>query len=414
MSLSQAYDLLGGSPLGRALAHYVQNGMAPNFLRRLTLRLCYWYQSINGYQTTTLDVRNYRRTRTALEELRYAYILWQRHRCICRCGCEVNNAGLGTFPFVVNRMRDGGWFGEDSEDDRATAGRDGRILEDDRRDGLGSSLTDNPDTMRRGRVQSRAFRWRNFLSSLSTDESAGSPPRERSPSENHPSLTPVSNSGDRLITRRREEVINSRSRSSPPNPSTEQRNSLVITLAGSARSRGRSADRASNDWGNCRNISTASLMNRIMGRSVAEWSNLRRRARPSSNISSRTSRRSRRSSMNGRGMSDPPVLARAQRREGDSSASSGIGTRTRDESVERLVGWLSMLSEAERSSFSARVDDLYNEGLSMLSEAERSSFSARMDDIYNEELAGSANSWGELVDRWRRLSSLVDQLPDGA
>ena len=389
MSLTQAYDLLRGSPLGKALAHYVQNGMAPNFLRRLTLRLCYWYQSINGYQTTTLDVRIYRRTRTTLEELRYAYILWQRHRCACRCGCEANNAGLGTFPFVVNRMRDEGWLGEDSEDNWATAGGDGHILEDDREDGLGSSLTDNPDAMRRGREQSRAFRWRSFLSSLSTDESARSPPRERSPNENHPGLTPVRNSGDRSMTRRREEAINSRSRSSPPNPSTERRNSLVITLAGSATSRGRSADRDSNDWGNCRNISTASLMNRIMGRSVAEGSNLRRRARSSSNISRRTSRRSRRSSMNGRGMSDPLNLARAG---GDSHAPSGIGTRTRDEeSVERLVERLSMLSEAELSSFSARVDD-----------------------IYSEELAGSADIWGELVHRWRRLSSLLDQLPGGA
>ena len=392
MSLTQAYDLLGGSPLGKALAHYVQNGMAPNFLRRLTLRLCYWYQSINGYQTTTLDVRIYRRTRTTLEELRYAYILWQRHRCACRCGCEANNAGLGTFPFVVNRMRDEGWLGEDSEDDWATAGRDGHILEDDGGNELESSLTDNPDAMRRGREQSRAFRWRNFLSSLSTDESAGSPPRERSPNENHPGLTPVRNSGDRSMTRRREEAINSRSRSSPPNPSTERRNSLVITLAGSARSRGRSADRASNDRGNCRNISTASLMNRVMGRSVAEWPNLRQRARPLSNVSRRTSRRSRRSSMNDRGRSDPPNLARGQGMGRDSHAPSGIGTRTRDEeSVERLVERLSMLSEAELSSFSARVDD-----------------------IYSEELAGSADIWGELVHRWRRLSSLLDQLPGGA
>ena len=393
MSLTQAYDLLGDSPLGRALAHYIQNGMASNFLHRITLRLCYWYQSINGYQTTTLDGRIYRRTRTTLEELRYAYILWQRDRCQCRCGCQVNNAGLGPFSFVVNCMRDEGWLGEGSEDDWVTAGRDGRFLEDERRTELVSRRRDIR-AMRRGREQSRASSLGNILSNSSTDESARSPPRgQRSPNENHPGLTPLRYSGDQLMSWRREDAINSRSRSSPPGASTEQRNSLVITL------------RASSDRRNCRNISTTTLLNRIMGRSDAGGSNLNRRVHPSLNISRRTSRRSRGSSMNGRGMRDPPNLPMAQGTGRNSHAPSRISTRRRSGSVD------SLMADGGRTRVLPQLDtSRLVERLATLSEAERSSWSARVDDIYLDHQAASADNWEGLVDRWRRLSFLLDQL----
>ena len=304
-------------------------------------------------------------------------------------------------------MRDEGWLGEGSDDDWVTAGRDGRMPQDDRSDGLGSSLRDNPDFMMRGREQSRALTPATALSNSSTDGGSRSPREQRSPNENHPGLTPSRYSAEHLMSWRRQEAINSRSLSSPPNASIQQRNSFVIALAEFATFRGRSAHRASSDRGNCRNISTASLMNRIMGRSFAGRSNPNRRARPSSNITRRTSRRSHRSSMNGRGMTDPPNLATAQMTGGISHAPSRINTRIRSGSVD------SPMAARGRTPIFPPIDtSRLVERIRMLPEAERSSFTARIGDlITNVRAAGPAISWGELVDRWRRVESLINQLP---
>ena len=391
MSLSQSYRHLASSPLDRALQHYIQNGMAPNFLGRLTLRLCYWYQSMTGRQTATLDARIYRRTRTTLEEFRHAYIIWQRHRYPCRCGCEINNTDFRAFSLAVNRLQDWGWLGESGEDDSSTEGTDtDEILAEIERHYAERRSRASPDSLRRGREQVLAYR--SIFRNSSTDESARSPPPERSANENHPGLVPSRYSGDPLMSRRRGEASNSRSRSSPPDPSTEQRNSPD----GFWEVWGRFAHRASNARGNSRNISTTSLMNRIMGRS---------NARSSSNISRGTSRRSRGSSMNGRGMRRPPNLATAQRTGGNPFAPSTIDTRTRSGSLG------SSMADRESMPILPPIDirRLY-ERLTMLSETERSSISARANDLLSELRARPANSYGEMVDRWRSAASLMNQI----
>ena len=50
------------------------------------------------------------------------------------------------------------------------------------------------------------------------------------------------------------------------------------------------------------------------------------------------------------------------------------------------------------------------EQLTVLSEAERSPFSAEASDILSELLAGPPNSHGHLVQRWRRIESLLNQV----
>ncbi len=358
MPIRLLYHLLAGSPLGRALQHYIQHGMAPNFLRRLTLRLCYWYQFTTGRQTTVLDVQAYRRTRTTLEELRHAYILWQRHRSSCRCGCEVIDADFGAFSLAVNHSQELGWLGEGSEDDDET-------LVDDRRDGPRRRSRDSPDALRRRRERRGAISVANI----------------------HPSS-------------------NGRSRSSPPDSSTEQRNLPAISSTDFGRLRGRFAHRASNARENSRTISTASLMNRVIGRSDAGWSNLVWRARSSSNISGRTLERSRDSSMSGRGMRGPPNLATDQRTVGNSHPPSRIDARTRSGSLD------SSMADRGRMPILPPIDTRrLVERLAMLSEAELSSFWARASDVFSEIRAGPANSHGELVDRWHRVATLMNELP---
>ena len=249
--------------------------------------------------------------------------------------------------------------------------------------------------MRRAREQSRASALGNILSNSSTDESARSPPRgQRSRNENHPGLTPLRYSGDQSMSRRREDTMNSRSRSSPPGAPTEQRNSLVITL------------RASSDRGNCRNISTALLLNRIMGRSDADGSNLNRRVRPSSNIR-RTSRRSRGSSTNGRGMRDPPNLPMTQGT-GSNPHATRISTTRRSGSVDS-----SMVGRGRTRILPPLDTSRLVERLATLSEAELSSWFTRVDNLYLQvdDQAAPAESRGEVIDRWCRIELLMDQLP---
>ena len=405
MSLPEPYHLLARSPLGRALEHYIQHGIAPDLLRRLTLRLCYWYQSMTGRQTIALDVHIYRRTRIALEELRHAYTIWQRHRYPCRCGCEVNNADFGAFSLAVDHLRYWGWLGEGSEDDLLMDDRDPEeILADDMSNGLVRRSRHSPDSIRRGREQCRLLSLGNILHNSSTDESASSPP-EPSPNENHPSPSPLRYSGDPLMSRTRGEAINSRSQSSPPDPSTEQRNSPAVSSTDLGRSRGRFAHRASRDRGNCRNISTVSLMDRIMGRSDIDWSNLDRRGRPSPNISRMTLRRSRGSSMNGRGMRHPRNLGTTQRMGGNSDAPSTFSTRTRGESFDSSVadtGRLPIHPTPDAWRLAAQ--------LLMFSEAERSRVSAEASDVLNELRASPPNTYGDLIHRLRRVTSLMDQI----
>ena len=406
MSLSESYHLLARSPLGRALEHYIQHGIALDLLRRLTLRLCYWYQSMTGRQTTALDVHIYRRTRITLEELRHAYIIWQRHRYPCRCGCEVNNADFGAFSLAVDHLRDWGWLGEGSEDDLWMDDRDPEeILADDMSNGLVRRSRYSSDTMRRGREQRPAFTLENILPNSSTDESVGNPHRERSPNENQPGLSPLRYSGDALMSRRRGEAINSRSQSSPPDPSIEQRNSPAISSTDFRRSRGRFAHGASRDRGNCRNISTASLMNRIMERSDANWSNLNWRDGPSSNISRMTSRRSRGSSWNGRGMRGPPNLATGQRTVGNSHAPLRINTRTRSGSLGSSMADSGTLPI--RPTPDARR---LAEQFLISTEAEHSRISAEASDILNELEVSPPNSYGDLAHRWRRVTLLMSQI----
>ena len=408
MSRSYSHHWLARSPLGRALEYYIQNGMAPNFLRLLTLRLCYWYQSVTGPQTTALDVHIYRRTRTTLVELRYAYIIWQRHHYPCRCGCEANNTDLGAFSSVVNRLRDQGWLGEDNEDDFST---DDGYLDDfpvvhERRD-----LIAMADARRTRRERWRANQRRNILLGQLTDERGRRPSREPSDDEN---LSVLSQFGGQ----RREETSNSRSRSSPPDPPTEQRNPYALSSTDSGRLGGRFAPRTSNDGesrrnflstisndgGHSRNISTASLMSQIMGCSDANWSNLIRRARESSSIGSRTSRRSRDPSMNGRGMRRSPDLATAQRRGRGSQVPSMIHTRRRSVSLDslmtergrlytRLIGQLAMIAQAESSPLSASARDLLLE------------FEAGP-PIHDDR----AN---EIAHFWRRITCLINQAQAG-
>ena len=249
--------------------------------------------------------------------------------------------------------------------------------------------------MRRAREQSRASALGNTLSNSSTDESARSPSRgQRSRNENHPGLTPLIYSGDQSTSRRREDTINSRSRSSPPGAPTEQRNSLVITF------------RASSDRGNCRNISTALLLNRIMGRFDADGSNLNRRVRPSSNI--RTSRRSRGSSTNGRGMRDPPNLPMTQGTGSNPHAPSRISTTRRSGSVDS-----SMVGRGRTRILPPLDTSRLVERLATLSEAELSSWFTRVDNLYLQvdDQAAPAESRAEVIDRWRRIELLMDQLP---
>ena len=408
MSRSYAHHQLARSPLGRALEYYIQNGMAPNFLRRLTLRLCYWYQSVTGRQTTALDVHIYRRTRTTLKELRYAYTIWQRHRYPCRCGCEANNTDLGAFSLMVNRLRDQGWLGEDSEDDFSTD--DGYLDEfpvvHERRD-----LRATADARRTRRERWRANQRWNILTGSLTDERGRRPSRERSANENPSVLTQFGG-------QRREETINSRSRSSPPDPPTEQRNPSALSSTDSGRLGGRFAHRVSNDGectrdflstisndgGHSRNISTASLMSQIMGCSDSNWSNLIRRARESSNISSRTSRRSRDSSINGRGMRRSPDLATAERRGRGSHAPSMIHTRRRSGSLDSLM--------AERGRQRLRLI----EQLTIIAQAEGSPLSASARDLLLEFEAGPPihdDRHTEIAHFWRRITWLVNQAQAG-
>ena len=293
-------------------------------------------------------------------------------------------------------MRDEGWLGEGNEDDWVTLGRDGRFLEDDMTTEPGSERRD-VRAMRRAREQSRASALGNILSNSSTDESARSPARgQRSPNENHPGPTPLRYPGDQLMSGRREDTINSRSRSSPPSAPTEQRTSLVITL------------RASGDRSNGRNISTSTLLNRIRGGSDADGSNLNPRVHPSSNIRRRTSRRSRSSSMNGRGMRDPTNFPTAQRRGGVSLPPSRISTRRRSGSVD------SSMADRGRTRILPPSDiSMLVERLAMLSEAELSSWCAEVDDLYLhvDDQAAPARSRGESIYRWRRIESLMEQFP---
>ena len=408
MSRSYSHHRLARSPLGRALGYYFQNGMDPNFLRRLTLRLCYWYQSVTGHQTTALNVHIYRRTRTLLEELRYAYIIWQRHRHQCRCGCEANNTDLGAFSSVVNRLRDQGWLGEGSEDDFST---DDGYLDDfpvvhERRD-----LRAMADARRTRRERWRANRQGNILPGSLTDERGRTPSREHSTNENLSVLT-------QFGSQRREETMNSRSRSSPPDAPTEQRNSSVVSSTDSGRLEGRFAHRASNhresrrnffstistDGGTSRNVSTASLMSQIMGCSDANRSNLIRSAHESSNINRRTSRTSRDSSMNGRGMRRSPDLTTAQRRERGSHAPSMIHTRRRSGSLDFL--------RAERG----RLHWSLIEQLTMIAQVEGSPFSASARDLLLEFEAGPPihdDRHTEIAHFWRRITWLINQAQAG-
>ena len=406
MPRSYFHHWLARSPLGRALEYYIQNGMAPNFLRRLTLRLCYWYQSVTGRQTTVLDAYIYRRTRTALVELRWAYVIWQQHRHPCRCGCEANNTDLGTFSSIVNRLRDQGWLGEGSGYDFLTndVGHDD-VPVVSRRGGLSAMA----DARRMRREHWRANPQGNIPLGSLRDERGRRPSREPSAHENF--------SGPTQPGSQRRETINGRSRSSPPDPPTEQRN----PFAGPPMNAGMLAEmlghRASNDGesrsspanppteqrnqvagppthagmlaeifareresrrntlnpissaeGHSRNISTTLLMNQIMGYSDASWPNRIRRARELSNISSRTSRRSR----DGRGIRRPADLATAQRSGRGSHAPSMVRTRRRSGSLDsslaergrqhvRLIEQLTRTAEAESSPLSARARDLLNQ-----------------------------------------------------
>ena len=377
--------------------------MAPNFLRRLTLRLCYWYQSVTGRQTTALDFHIYRRTRTTLEELRYAYIIWQRRRHPCRCGCEADNTDLGAFSSAVNLMRDYGWLGEGSEDNFSM---DDRYLDDvpvvhRRRD-----LRAMADARRMRREQWRANPRRNILLGSLTDERGRRPSRERSANEDVAVLT---QSG----SQRREETINGRSRSSPPDPPTQQRNSSALSSTDSGSLGGRSAHRASNDrdsardivWimpndrDHSRNISTASLMSQIMGSSDGSWSSLIQRARESSNNSIRTSRRSRDSSMDDRGMRRSPDLATDQRRGRGSHAPSTVHTRRRSDSLDSLL--------AERERQYLRLIEL----LRIMAQAgDTLSASARV--LLLEFEAGAPNYDDRVIEGvpfWRRITLLINQ-----
>ena len=408
MSRSYAHHQLAKSPLGRALEYYIQNGMAPNFLRRLTLRLCYWYQSVTGRQTTALDVYIYRRTITTLKELRYAYTIWQRHLHPCRCGCEANSTDLGAFSSIVNRLRDQGWLGEGSEDVFST---DDEYLDDlpvvhERHD-----LRAMADARRMRRERWRPSQGGNIFPGSLTDERGRRPSREPSANENLSVLT-------QLGSQRREETINSRSRSSPPDPPTEQRNPSAFSSTDSGRLGGRFAHRASNDrvstrgflstisndGGDSRNISTASLMSQIMGCSDTNWPNLVRRARESSNISSRTSRTSRDSSMNGRGMRRSPDLATTQRRGRGSHAPSMIHTRRRSGSLDSLM--------TERGRLHWRLI----EQLTVIAQAEGSPFSASARDLLLEFNAGPPihdDRHTEIAHFWRRITWLVTQAQAG-
>lgn len=400
MSHSYFHHQLARSPFGRALGYYIQNGMAPGDLRRLTLHLCYWYQSVNGRQTTALDGHIYRRTRTALGELRYAYILWHQHRHPCRCGCEANNTDLGAFSSVVRLMRGHGWLGEGSEDEFSM---DDVPVVSRRRD-----LRAMADARRTRREQWRADPRRNILLGSLTDERGRRPSRERSANEDVAVLT---QSG----SQRREELINSRSRSSPPDPPTEQRNTSALSSTDSASLRGGSAHRMSNDrestenivWilpddgGRSRNISTASLMSQIMGNSDASWPSLIRRARESSNNNSRTSRRSRDLSMNNRSMRRSPDLATAQSRERGFQAPSTVHTRRRSGSLDSLM--------AERVRLYVRFMEL----LRMMPQAEGSRLSATARDLLLEFEAGPPSHGDMLVEGvrfWRRAALLVTQI----
>ena len=109
-------------------------------------------------------------------------------------------------------------------------------------------------------------------------------------------------------------------------------------------------------------------MNQIMGYSDASWPNRIRRARELSNISSRTSRRSR----DGRGIRRPADLATAQRSGRGSHAPAMVRTRRRSGSLDsslaergrqhvRLIEQLTRIAEAESSPLSARARDLLNQ-----------------------------------------------------
>lgn len=411
MSRSYSHHQLARSPLGRALEYYIQNGMAPNFLRRLTFRLCYWYQFVTGRQTTALDVHIYRRTRTALEELRYAYTIWQRHRYPCRCGCEANNTDLGAFSAMVTRLRDQGWLGEDSEDDFST---DDGYLDDfpvfhERRD-----LRAMADARRTRRERWGANQQGNILPGSLTDERGRRPSRELSANESLSVLT-------QFGSQRREETINSRSRSSPPDPPTEQRNSSALSSTDSGRLGGRFADRASNDRGSrrnflstisnhgchSRNISTASLMSQIMGCSDANWSNLIRRARASSDISRRTSRRSRDSLTNGGGMRRSPNLATAQRMGRGSHAPSMIHRRRRSGSLD------SSMAERGRLPIAPGIDGLrLIEQLTMIAQTEDSPLSTSARDLLIEFQARPPTHDDRIIEiahLWHRITWLINQ-----
>ena len=374
---------LARSPLGRALEYYIQNGMAPNFLRRLTLRLCYWYQSVTGRQTTVLDAYIYRRTRTALVELRWAYVIWQQHRHPCRCGCEANNTALGTFSTIFDRLRDQGWLGEGSGYDFLTNnGAHDDVPVVSTRGGVSAMA----DARRMRREHWRANSQGNIPLGSLRDERGRRPSREPSAHENLPSLTQFGG-------QRGGETINSRSRSSPPDPPTEQRTPVARPPMNAGMLAEMLGHRASNDGesrsaplnplteqrnpvagppihagmlaeifareresrrhtlnpissaeGHSRNISTTSLMNQIM-----------------------TSRRSR----DGRGIRRPADLATAQRSVGGSHAPSMVRTRRRSGSLDsslaergrqhvRLIVQLTRIAEDESSPLSARARGLLN------------------------------------------------------
>ena len=408
MPPSYFHHWLARSPLGRALEYYIQNGMAPNFLRRLTLRLCYWYQSVTGRETTALDVNIYRRTRTALVELRYAYIFWQRHRHPCRCGCEASNTDFDVFSFVINRMRDHGWFGEGSEDDFSTndGGHDDVQVVHRRRD-----LRAMVEARRIRRERWRANPQGNMLLSSLTNERGRRPSRELSANGNLSGPT-------RFGSQRGEETMNSRSRSSPPDPPTEQRNPFAGPPMNAGMLAEMFAHRASNDGesrrnfvstisddgGQSRNISTTSLMNQIMGCSDTSWSNLIRRARDSSNISSRTSRRSRDSLMNGRGMRRSTNLSTAQRGQRVSHAPSMVHTRRRSGSLDSSL--------AERGRQHVRLI----EQLTRIAEAEGSPLSASARDLLIQFEAGPPTHDGSsfvIALFWQRITLLVNQAQAG-
>ena len=282
---------------------------------------------------------------------------------------------------MVNLLRGQGWLGELSEDDFSTG------------DG-------NPDG---GLVDGSRNR---LLGHSRDDERARSSPREPFGNENLHVDTRLRYSAESSMGPRREEAINSRSRSSPPDPPTMEfgglRGRFTHRASNSRESRRNVLTASSNDIGDSRNISTAYLMNRVMGSSDAEWSTLNWRARPSPNVSRRTSRRSRNSSVNGRGMRGPR----------ESHSPSTINTRNRSGSLG------SSMADRERPPITPMpyASRLFGEGLRLLPAAERALLSARMRSLFNElqagPLPGDADVAEDAIDRHiahmrRRITSLM-------